>query len=115
MAKDESSVDIFLEQLLEKYTEEEQREIQEYLNQWDKATYISTAQSILDHTTRKGVEPLKYLRKAHNFKKKGAVRIPKNGYRWDGSAVYRRNSEYLIIRPDEFGIEKIVSYGVNDE
>lgn len=115
MPENESISDPFLEQLLEGYTEAEVTEIQQYLNEWDASTYISVAESILDHATRKGIEPLKYLRKAHNFNKKGAIRVPKAGYRWDGSAVYRKGNEYLIVRPDRFGIEKIVTYGVNDE
>jgi hypothetical protein len=73
------------------------------------------AQSILDHASRKEFDPLRYLRKAHNFNKKGAVRVPKTGYRRDGSAVYRKGNEYLIVRPDRFGVEKIVTYGVNDD
>ncbi|VXD25037.1 conserved hypothetical protein [Planktothrix serta PCC 8927] len=61
------------------------------------------------------IDPLKLLRQAHNFNKKGAVKIPKIGYREDGSAIYRKGNEYLIVRPDQFGIEKIVTYGVNDD
>lgn len=38
-----------------------------------------------------------------------------SGYRRDGSAVYRKANEYLIVRPDKFGTEKIVTYGVNDD
>jgi hypothetical protein len=115
MPENESIADPFLEQLLEGYTKAEATEIQRYLNEWDASTYISVAESILDHATRKRIEPLKYLRKAHNFNKKGAIRVPKAGYRWDGSAVYRKGNEYLIVRPDQFGTEKIVTYGVNDE
>ncbi|MEQ9483672.1 hypothetical protein [Coleofasciculus sp. F4-SAH-05] len=115
MPEDESISDPFWENLLEGYTEAEAAEIQQYLNEWDASTYISVAQSILDHADRKGLEPLKFLRKAHNFNQKGAIRIPKTGYRWDASAVYRKGNEYLIVRPDQFGTEKIVTYGVNDE
>ncbi|MEH2325301.1 MAG: hypothetical protein V7K32_17415 [Nostoc sp.] len=85
------------------------------MKQWDIATYTSVAQSILDHAARKRIEPLKYLRKAHNFNKKGAIRVPKTGYRGDSSAVYRKNNEYLIVRPDEYGTEKIITYGVNND
>ena len=101
--------------LLQKYTEEESVEIQQYLNEWNKATYISASQSILDHSSRKKIDPLKFLRKAHNFNKKRATRVPSNGYRWDNSAIYRKGNEYLIVRRDKFCIEKIVTYGVNDE
>lgn len=56
-----------------------------------------------------------YLRKAHNFNKKETVRVPKTGYRRDGSAIYREGNEYLIVRFDRFGVEKIVIYGVNND
>jgi len=112
---DEVPVDPFIAQLCEGYREAEVAEIKQYMVEWDASTYTSVAQSILDHASRKEVEPLKYLRKAHNFNKKRAVRVPKTGYRQDGSAVYRKENEYLIIRPDNFGIEKIVTYGVNDD
>jgi hypothetical protein len=58
-------------------------------------------------------DPLKLLRKAHNFNKKRATRIPPKDYRQDQSAVYRKNNEYLIVRIDPSGIENIVTYGVN--
>ena len=82
---------------------------------WSRSTYASISESVLDHSLRKGIDPLKYLRKADNFNKKGARRVPKAGYRADGSAVYRKGKEYLVVRPDSFGIEKIVTYGINDE
>ncbi|BAY30485.1 hypothetical protein NIES2107_23300 [Nostoc carneum NIES-2107] len=107
--------DPFLEQLCQGYTEDEVIEIKQYLADWDASTYISVSQSILDHASRKEFDPLKYLRKADNFNKKRAVRVPKAGYRPDGSAVYRKGNEYLIVRTDKFGIEKIVTYGVNDD
>jgi hypothetical protein len=112
---DESPVDPFLAQLCEGYSETEVAEIKQYITEWDASTYMSVAQSILDHASRKEFDPLRYLRKAHNFNKKGAVRVPKTGYRRDGSAVYRKGNEYLIVRPDRFGVEKIVTYGVNDD
>ncbi|MFB2917487.1 hypothetical protein [Aerosakkonema funiforme] len=112
---DEPSIDPFLTQLGQGYTEAEVAEIEQYITEWDASSYISVAQNILDHASRKKFDPLKYLRKAHNFNKKGAVRVPKIGYRSDGSAVYRKANEYLIVRPDKFGIEKIVTYGVNDD
>ncbi len=64
---------------------------------------------------RKEYDRLKYLRKAHNFSKRNATRVPKAGFRSDGSAVYRKGLEYLIVRLDRFGVEKIVTYGVNDD
>ncbi|MEC4817033.1 MAG: hypothetical protein SAK29_27755 [Scytonema sp. PMC 1069.18] len=115
MPEEQPIFDPFLIQLLESYTRAEGAEIQQYMNEWDAATYTSVAQSILDHAVRKGIDPLKYLRKAHNFNKKGAIRVPKTGYRRDSSAVYRKGNEFLIVRPDNYGSEKIVTYGVNDE
>ena len=81
---DEALVDPFIAQLCEGYTEAEVAEIKQYLAEWDASTYMSVAQSILDHASRKEFEPLKYLRKAHSFNKKRAVRVPKTGYRQDG-------------------------------
>ncbi|ARV60598.1 hypothetical protein BZZ01_20005 [Nostocales cyanobacterium HT-58-2] len=112
---DEPPADPFFAQLCEGYTEAEVAEIQQYMAEWDASTYISVAQTIVDHASRKEFDPLKYLRKAHNFNKKRAARIPKSGYRQDGSAVYRKGNEYLIVRPDKLGIEKIVTYGLNDD
>lgn len=43
------------------------------------------------------------------------MRVPKTDYRWDGSAVYRKGGEYLIVRPDQAGVERIVTYGINEE
>ncbi|MDF2387486.1 hypothetical protein JMG10_38925 [Nostoc ellipsosporum NOK] len=111
----ESQDDPFLAELCQEYTSSEIAEIEQYLTEWDKASYVSIAHNILDHAARKEIEPLKLLRKAHNFNKKGALRVPKTGYRQDGSAVYRKTNEYLIVRPDKFGNEKIVTYGINDD
>jgi hypothetical protein len=109
----ESSTDPFFAELTQGYTETEIAEIRKYLTDWDAASYLSVSHNILDHAQRKNLDCLKFLRKAHNFNKKGATRIPKKGYRWDDSAVYRKGNEYLVVRPNEFGIEKIVTYGVN--
>ncbi|MEA5576261.1 hypothetical protein [Anabaena sp. UHCC 0451] len=115
MPEEEPISDPFLIQLLEGYNLTEVAEIEKYMIEWDAATYSSVAQSILDHAARKDIDPLKYLRKAHNFNKKGAVRVPKTGYRGDSSAVYRKGNEYLIVKPDKYGSEKIVTYGVNND
>jgi hypothetical protein len=115
MPEEEPISDPFLIQLLEGYTLTEVAEIEKYMTEWDAATYSSVAQSILDHAARKDIDPLKYLRKAYNFNKRGAIRVPKTGYRGDSSAVYRKGNEYLIVRPDKYGSEKIVTYGVNDD
>ena len=76
---DESSVDPYLDRLFEDYSNTEVIELQQYLTEWDKGTYGSVAQSVLDHSQRKGFDPLKYLRKAHNFNTRGAVRVPRTG------------------------------------
>lgn len=115
MIDENGNFDIFERQLLQAYTMEEGEEIKRYLEQWDRATYVSVAQNVLDHANRKGIEPLKLLRKAHNFNRRRAIRIPKTGYRWDGSVVYRKGNEYLIVRLDKSRNEKIVTYGVNAE
>jgi hypothetical protein len=112
---DELPTDPFFLELSAGYTEAEIAEIQQYMESWTAGTYISVAHSLLDHATRKQIDPLRYLRKAHNFNKKRAQRVPPTGYRADGSAVYRKGSEYLIVRLDEFGSEKIVTYGSNDD
>jgi len=111
----EPPIDPYFVQLCEGCTDVEKIEIRQYLTEWDAGTYGSVSQSILDHAERKGFDPLKYLRKAHNFNRKGAMRVPKTDYRIDGSAVYRKAGEYLIVRPDQTGFEKIVTYGINEE
>ncbi|MEM9213346.1 MAG: hypothetical protein AAGD25_03280 [Cyanobacteria bacterium P01_F01_bin.150] len=110
----ESSVDPKFQEQFQRYTETERAEIQQYLLEWDAGTYESVTQSVTDHAQRKGFDVLKYLRKAHNFSKRGARRIPKSGYRSDVSAVYRKGNEFLIVRIDQSGVEKIVTYGVNE-
>lgn len=109
------TIDTDLLRLLEGCTPSEVLEIQQYLSEWDPGTYDNVAQSILDHASRKGFTPLRYLRKAHNFNRKGAKRIPRSGYRQDDSAVYRKGNEFLIVRPDAFGLDKIVTYGINED
>lgn len=113
--RDELSTDPYLTQILDRYNDFEAIEIREYLGDWDAGTYGSIAQSVLDHADRKGFTVLKYLRKAHNFNQKGSFRVPYSGYRQDGSAVYRKGNEYSIVRPDRYGVEKIVTYGSNQE
>jgi hypothetical protein len=107
--------DADFQQLCEGYTEAEIAEISEYLEAWAPGTYATVAQSVLDHANRKGFEPLRYLRKAHNFSKRGAIRVPKSGARSDSSVVYRKGNEFLIVRLDAYGVEKIVTYGINED
>ena len=73
--------DPFLEKLCQNCTEKEIIEIKSYLSEWSAATYLSIAHNILDHADRKQIDPLKLLRKAHNFNKKRATRIPPKDYR----------------------------------
>ncbi len=49
------------------------------------------------------------------LERKGATRIPRSGYRQDRSAVYRKGNEFLIVHPDVFGMDKIVTYGINED
>ncbi len=112
---DDPSTDPYLDVLLKGYGDAEISELQQYLLEWEVGTYNSVAHSIIHHAERKRFDPLKYLRKAHNFSKKGAKRVPKSGYRSDGSAVYRKEDEFLIVRSDQYGAEKIVTYGVNED
>ncbi len=96
---DELPEDPFLSELCEGYTDSEIVEIRQYMQEWSVGTYISIAHSILDHAARKQIDPLRYLRKAHNFNKKRADRVPKAGYRIDNSAVYRKGNEYSTSVP----------------
>jgi hypothetical protein len=112
---DEAFTDPYLNELLQGYRAAEIAELQQYLLEWEAGTYDSVAHSVLHHAERKQFDPLKYLRKAHNFSQKSARRVPKSGYRSDGSAVYRKENEFLIVRPDEYGVERIVTYGTNEE
>lgn len=112
---DDSSSDPYLSELLQDYRDTEVSELQKYLLEWDAGTYDSVAHSVIHHAERKQFDPLKYLRKAHNFSKKGAKRVPKSGYWSDGSVVYRKENEFLIVRQDQYGGEKIVTYGINEE
>jgi len=49
--QDEPPIDPFLTILCEGYTAAEAAEIEQYMAQWDASTYISVAQSILDHAS----------------------------------------------------------------
>lgn len=107
--------EIHFAQLCEPYNKTEIQELEGYLSDWSAGTYANVSQSVLDHAMRKGVEPLRYLRQAHNFNRKRALRVPPTGYRRDGSAVYRKEGQYLIVRPDASGTEKVVSFGSVEE
>lgn len=87
-------------------------EIRSHMEQWDQGTYDSIADSILDHSLRKGYEdPLEFLRDASNFDKSLAERIPREGVGERGTIRWeiRSSGEYVIETPEG----KFVTYGVN--
>lgn len=90
--------------LFEGYTEQEIAEIQILMQKWDKATYPTLANSIIDHAERHGFKAnyLTYLRKAANFNKKGArkTKLPNGAWRWN------KGTEFIIEKGN-----KIISYG----
>ncbi|MGH2413748.1 MAG: hypothetical protein ACRDEA_08660 [Microcystaceae cyanobacterium] len=92
--------------MFEGYTDTEIEEIKSLMEKWDKATYPTLANSIVDHADRHGFtgDYLKYLRKASNFNKKGARKklLPNKAFRWN------KGAEFLIEKN-----RKIISYGEN--
>jgi hypothetical protein len=80
---------------------------------WNTGTYSSIAESIIDHTYRKGYENefLEYLRAAANFDKIKARKIPPIGFRDDDTVKWEnlKTGEYLI----EDNLGKIRTYGIN--
>ncbi|MDJ0659556.1 MAG: hypothetical protein QNJ42_08695 [Crocosphaera sp.] len=92
--------------LLSGYTEQEIKEMQRLMKKWDKATYPTLANSIVDHADRHNFQDnyLKYLRKAANFNKKGA----KKTKLLNGTLRWNKGTEFIIERDN-----KIVSYGGN--
>jgi hypothetical protein len=102
--KPNNADDLYQQILFEGYTEQEIAEIQILMQKWDKATYPTLANSIVDHADRHGFRAnyLKYLRKAANFNKKGArkIKLPNQALRWN------KGTEFFIERDS-----KIISYG----
>jgi hypothetical protein len=100
----QDKTDSYQQILFEGYTEQEIAEIQILMQKWDKATYPSLGNSIVDHADRHGFKTnyLKYLRKAANFNKKGArkTKLPNEAWRWN------KGTEFIIERGN-----KIISYG----
>ncbi|NET55775.1 MAG: hypothetical protein F6K47_06295 [Symploca sp. SIO2E6] len=98
--------DSYQQILVAGYSDSEIAEIHILMQKWDKATYPTLANSIVDHANRHGFKGnyLKYLRKAANFPKKGArkTKLPKGTLRWN------KGTEFLIERDN-----KIISYGEN--
>jgi len=97
----------FYEQILFRgYSQEEIKEIQDLMQNWERATYPTLAHSIVDHADRHGFKNdyLKYLRKSANFHKKGAKKkqLPNGTLRWN------KGTEFLIERNN-----KLISYGDN--
>lgn len=92
--------------LFKGYTDPEIIEIKNLMAKWDKATYPTLANSIVDHADRHGFTGnyLKYLRKADNFNKKGARKklLPNGASRWN------KGTEFIIEKNG-----KIISYGEN--
>lgn len=92
--------------LFEGYTDAEIAEIKTLMEKWNKATYPTLANSIVDHADRHSFTNnyLKYLRKASNFNKKGARKklLPNGASRWN------KGSEFIIEKDG-----KIISYGEN--
>jgi len=76
------------------------------MENWDKATYPTLANSIVNHADRHDFNNnyLKYLRKANNFHKKGARRTILS----DGAHRWNKGNEFIIKRNG-----KIVSSGEN--
>lgn len=109
------STDPYWDELTEGYTDVEISELKQYLLEWEAGTYDSVVHRVIKHAARKRFDWLRYLRKASNFNKKGAKRAPKLEYRPDGTVAYRKGNEFLIVRPDQQGIEKIVTYGINED
>lgn len=103
----------FERQLYAKYTQTEIEELQKLIKLWSPGTYFSVAESIIDHTYRKGYNDnfLEYLQDAAKFDKNQAVRIPPLGYRDDDTVRWeiKQTGEYLI----EDNLGKIRTYGVN--
>lgn len=80
--------------LFQGYTDVEIAEIKSLMEKWDKASYPTLANSIVDHADRHGFtgDYLKYLRKANNFNKKGAKKkiLPDDTFRWN------KSNEFII-------------------
>lgn len=68
--------DPFLERFCQNYTKSQIQEIETYLTEWSAASYLTIAHTVLDHAQRKQIDPLKLLRKAHNFNKKEQFAFP---------------------------------------
>lgn len=108
--------DPYEEELMRGYNEQQQSEIRGYMSRWDKGSYETVAESIVDHCQRKGwgKSYLNYLRTAFEFVRvdlANARRSPATGVRPDGSVRYRLDStgEYVVLRDG-----RIVTYGIGD-
>lgn len=93
--------DPYEEILFEGYTDAEIAEIKSIMEKWDKATYPTVANSIVDHADRHGFPGnyLKYLRKANNFNKKGARKklLPNGAFRWNKGIEFLIEKDVKII------------------
>ncbi|KAB8315781.1 hypothetical protein SD81_031015 [Tolypothrix campylonemoides VB511288] len=99
-------IDPYEEILFSGYTDAEIAEMRTLMENWDKATYPTLANSVVNHADRHDFANnyLKYLRKANNFNKKGARKKILS----DGAIRWNKGNEFIIERNS-----KIVSYGEN--
>lgn len=86
-------------------------EMQRALEGWAKRTYESEAHSVFNHAYRKGYDALKLLRKVAAFNRRGARRVPSQGFSDTGTyKLEKPNGEYLILEGET---NKVVTYGEN--
>ena len=89
---------------------------QESTDKWNKGSYDSKEESLVDHFNRHGEEvgatdADQYVRKAEEFNRnlKGATKSYPDGYT-EGAIRYTKNGKYLIKAPDgtfiSFGLER---------
>jgi pyocin large subunit-like protein len=88
----------------------------ENVAKWNKGTYNSAKESLIDHFKRHGSEVGakdvdQYVRKAKGFydRRKGAkISYPKDGT--FGAIRYTKNGKYIIMAPDK----TIISFGLEN-
>jgi len=99
------------QELFENRTPEEIAEMRELMELWDEGTYPDVAESILDHSARKGYDPLQYLRDAGAFSRRKSGTTTVTDWRDDNTRLWNnhRTREYLV---EDTGL-KIRTYGVN--
>ena len=83
----------------------------ELLSKWDPGEFPTVESSVHyhHHAHGAGMDLWQYLRKAAEFDRMGAMRVPAAGTRPGGTVKYKRkNGEFLIERDG-----KILSYGLS--